>query len=233
MDSQYIDSSAKIVGSKFGGNCKIYRNVSLIHSGLGNQCTVGDDSVIKDAQIDSYCEIERRNLVRSAHIGSVSYTGAGTSIMWAEIGKYCSISRMVSIGANRHDYMATSTMPTYKFLQLTAGELYRPDEPMITIGNDVWIGEGVSVLRKESMRIGDGAVIGAGAVVTKNVPPYAIVAGVPAHIIKYRFEDKIIRELMEIRWWDLPISVIQSNWNVISDALDIDRLRELASKSRR
>ena len=68
------------------------------------------------------------------------------------------------------------------------------------IGNDVWIGQRVVV--KSGCRIGDGAVVGAGAVVTKDVPPYAIVGGVPAKVIRMRFSEDIIERLKEIKWWD-------------------------------
>jgi tetrahydrodipicolinate N-succinyltransferase len=79
------------------------------------------------------------------------------------------------------------------------------DEP-ISIGSDVWIGAGAMIL--DGVNIGHGAVVGARSVVTKNVPPYAIVAGVPARIIRYRFTDEIIARLLEIAWWNLDDSVI-------------------------
>ncbi|KAA0690874.1 antibiotic acetyltransferase [Halopseudomonas laoshanensis] len=72
--------------------------------------------------------------------------------------------------------------------------------PKATIGNDVWIGRSAIIL--SGVSVGDGAVVGAGSIVTKNVPPYAVVAGNPAKIIRYRFEERIIRELMSIKWWE-------------------------------
>lgn len=70
------------------------------------------------------------------------------------------------------------------------------------IGNDVWIGANAIIL--QGVTIGDGAIIAAGAVVTKDVPPYAIVGGVPAKVIKYRFSDEVILKLLQIKWWDKP-----------------------------
>ena len=70
------------------------------------------------------------------------------------------------------------------------------------IGNDVWVGYGATILR--GVNIGNGAIIGAGAVVTKDVPPYAVVAGVPAKIIRFRFDDNKIDSLQKSNWWDKP-----------------------------
>ncbi|WP_370976719.1 CatB-related O-acetyltransferase [Enterobacter roggenkampii] len=79
-------------------------------------------------------------------------------------------------------------------------------EPVI-IGNDVWIGDGAFI--KNGVTIGDGAIIGAKAVVTKNIPPYAIVAGIPAEVIGYRFDEKTICSLLESKWWNLPDDTIR------------------------
>ena len=96
-------------------------------------------------------------------------------------------------------------MPAYRLEKKLGGQLAKhPAEAPITVGNDVWIGQGVSIVRKEGLRIGDGAVIGSGAVVTKSVPDYAIVAGVPARVIRYRFPEEFIPRLLALRWWDWP-----------------------------
>ena len=79
--------------------------------------------------------------------------------------------------------------------------------PPVIIGNDVWIGDGVKI--KNGVTIGDGAIIGACALVIKDVPPYAIVGGVPAKIIKYRFKKNIIKELLKLKWWDLDVEIIK------------------------
>ena len=80
----------------------------------------------------------------------------------------------------------------------------RPPESFtrITVGNDVWIGNSVNIL---GANIGDGAVVAAGAVVTKDVPPYAIVAGVPAEIKRYRFNEKTIARFLRAKWWELEL----------------------------
>ncbi len=74
--------------------------------------------------------------------------------------------------------------------------------------NDVWIGDGAVVLQGAS--IGTGAVVGANAVVTKDVPPYAVVGGIPARVIRYRFRDDIIEELLATEWWEYPLEVLKT-----------------------
>lgn len=83
------------------------------------------------------------------------------------------------------------------------------------IGNDVWFGANVIV--KAGVSIGDGVVAGAGAVITKDVPDYAVVVGIPAHIIKYRFSRKQIDSLKKIQWWNWPIEKILENWDDFAD----------------
>lgn len=129
-----------------------------------------------------------------------------TTIHHTKIGKYCSISRNVRIGLAEHPITLISTNSIFYRRQSNEirGDWVRPiqfdERKPIEIGNDVWIGEFSSI--KGGIKIGDGAVIAARALVTKDVPPYAVVAGIPAKIVKYRFEDTVIKQLLKIKWWD-------------------------------
>ena len=100
------------------------------------------------------------------------------------------------------------------------------------IGNDVWIAAGVNILHK--VKIGNGAVIGAGAVVTKDIPPYAIAAGVPAKVIKYRFDEEFIAELERIKWWNWPRDLIMKNIDLLLSVNvsreTLKRMNEIASE---
>ena len=213
----FVEKTAKINNSTIGENHRVYFNATISNSTVGRNVSVGNDASIKNAKVGSYCEIERRNIIRNATVGDGLVTGHGVTIMWSEIGAFCSFSRMVDIGGNAHSIASATTMPTYKMNQLVTGKIVEhPDEDTVKVGNDVWMGVGATVLRKENIVIGDGAVVGAGAVVTKSVPPYAIVAGVPAKIIGYRFEKHIIDKLLEIKWWNWPIDKIMEHWDLLS-----------------
>ena len=199
---------------------------------VGKRSTIDHDSVVLNSEIGSYVDIEKRNLIRSATIGDMTYTGADVGIMWAEVGKYCCIARRVEIGGNEHNYHAASMMPTYRLRNKLGGKLsVHQDEEMIHIGNDVWIGAGAIIPRKPGLVIGDGAVIGSGAVVTRSVPPYAIVAGVPARVIKYRFSEPVIEKLLRLKWWDWDREKVLEQWDLLSDDLTeeaVDRLLTMA-----
>ncbi len=132
------------------------------------------------------------------------------------IGSYCSISANVYIGPGHHpiDYLTTSPFfynLSFKetYVQQYAQQILNDNsKKKCTIGNDVWIGVNAVIMQGRS--IGDGAIVGANAVVTKDIPPYAIVGGSPAKIIKYRFSKEIVNQLMMLRWWDFPDSVINN-----------------------
>ena len=125
------------------------------------------------------------------------------------IGKFCSIADGVKILlGGEHNYKLGTTYP-FDNLLIRFHELGPTVKTKgnVTIGNDVWIG--YDTLMLSGVTIGDGAVVGAGSVVTKDVEPYAIVGGDPAKLIRYRFSQKIIKFLLELKWWDLPWSRIR------------------------
>ena len=129
------------------------------------------------------------------------------------IGKFCSIGYNVCLGPSQHALNLLSTHPfvcSHSNIELygdltTPMKFVKPNQANnsgVVIENDVWIGHGAIIM--DGVKIGNGAVIGAGAVVTKDVEPYAIMGGVPAKLIRYRFEQNIINELIDLRWWDYP-----------------------------
>ena len=132
-----------------------------------------------------------------------------------KIGRFCSISDDVTImlgGEHRVDWV--TTYPFNKVFSKAAGFTGHPrSRGDVIIGNDVWIAQGSLIL--SGVTIGDGAVIGADSVVTKNVPPYAIVAGNPAHLIRYRFDEATIAALQRIAWWNWPLTQIEEAWPLL------------------
>lgn len=134
----------------------------------------------------------------------VRFAGMGAGL---RIGKYCSIADRVDIflgGNHRTDFVTTYPFTALPGLWpegegLTDFATTRGD---VVIGNDVWIGSGASIL--SGVTVGDGAVIAARAVVTRDVPPYAVIGGNPAKIIRSRFTAEVVEQLQECAWWDLP-----------------------------
>lgn len=124
-----------------------------------------------------------------------------------EIGKYCAIGHGLRIRPRNHytgyANQQVAFQKKYKFPSLLA--IKGP----VTIGNNVWIGDNVIIL--SGVIIGDGSILGAGSVVTKNIPPYSIAVGNPAKVIKRRFSDEIIEQLLTIKWWDWPEDKIRRN----------------------
>lgn len=143
-------------------------------------------------------------------VGAFTYFYSGLVVACESIGRYCSIAGGVRIGQNEHplNWLSTSSFQynNDRFWFHPAGVADRiPEEECDfrgtppTIGNDVWLGSDVTIQR--GVTIGDGAAIASSAVVTKDVPPYAVVGGVPAKVIRYRFEPHVVDELLDLRWW--------------------------------
>ena len=144
--------------------------------------------------------------------------GEGRSLT---VGRYCSISTQVLIflgSEHRTDWISTYPFPAlWKEANSIKGHPFSKGD--VWIGNDVYIGYNVIIL--SGVTIGDGAVIGAGSVVAKDVPPYAVVAGNPAAVIRYRFDEETIKKLLEIKWWDWPDEMVKENIHLIcNDAVD-------------
>lgn len=213
----YIDPSAKIVKSELGKRITVYRNADVRNSKLGDLVQVGDDTVILNCELESNIALNRRNFIQESFIGRFTYTGFNTVVRGVNIGRFCSISWNVSIGGKNHDVENVTTGALWGFYNMYGEKMkdftYGKDKGHCEIGNDVLISSNAVILR--NITIGHGAVIGAGAVVTKDVPPYTVVAGVPAKQMKKRFSDHIIEAMLEIKWWDWPVDVIKANIELI------------------
>ncbi len=162
--------------------------------------------------IDSTSKVDAECTLAKVTMGRYSYVGAGTRITDTRIGHFCSIGARCGIGGGIHPTDMVSTSPAFLKGRNILGKHFAeiPYEPSKTveIGNDVWIGEGVCII--SGVKIGDGSIIGAHAVVTGNVAPYSVVAGVPGRVIKKRFDDEMIEKLLEIKWWDWPDEKLES-----------------------
>lgn len=189
------------------------RHVFSQHS-LEQRWRVGDDlHFAPGTALEPYVHIFGGNVLPSA-MGAFSYA-QGRLLPKFRIGRYCSIADGLTLMGNAHptdwamtspiffDKMPLPGLPAYLTREsesFTFGiKKYDAIPPMVHIGNDVWTGMGIKV--KGGVTIGDGAVIGAGSVVTRDVPPYAIVGGAPARLIRMRFEPEIVARFLSLQPW--------------------------------
>jgi len=177
-------------------------------------------SIDEDSLLGNYNVIFQNVTITNSVIGNHTFIQKDSIINHANIGKFCSIAMRVTIGTGQHPTDHLSSHPAfYSFTQPLAKTYCKKDtyEPFrqTIIGHDVWIGQ--NALVNDGLNIGIGAVIAAGAVVTKDIPEYAIVAGVPAKIIKYRFDEDLRQKIILTKWWDKPESWLQKNYSLFSN----------------
>ena len=188
-------SGVSCINSKLNGNLNIKDNVKLQNAELngtfeiGKGCKImGGVRLVGEISIGKYTSLNGPNMDIEAAIHNV------------KIGNFCSIARNVSIQEFNHDFNRMTTYFVKKNLERKPSKEDLISKGAINIGHDVWIGAHSVILSGST--IGTGAVIAANSVVSGIVPPYAIVAGTPAKVIKYRFDDKIIAQLLESEWWN-------------------------------
>lgn len=150
-------------------------------------------------------------------LGAYSYMNEGGFLRDGSfVGRFCSIGRRVTIGAGMHAMHGLSTHPALargngpKYNRDQLAQLSIPprrDLRFTVLGNDVWIGDGAVVV--PGVTVGTGAVIGANSVVTRDVPPYAVVGGIPARVIRHRHPPQVVEALMAAGWWELPLAQLQ------------------------
>ncbi len=205
---------SKYFGSLFSSK-KLSKHISLFsfwdhHTRFSKEIYLGAFSRIENTTIGNYTRIKPL-----------------CNIFNAEIGKYCSIAKGTKIGLGKHPTYLLSTNSIF-YKQGISDSFARPIDfnefETVHIGNDVWIG--LESVIMDGVTIGDGAIIAARSVVTKDVPPYSIVGGAPAKVIKYRFDQAIIDLLLKIKWWELNDDEIKEKLSLFTkENLSIDDIK--------
>lgn len=188
----------------------IMNKIKYPHSIIDRGCCFTDDSIIgKHSHLFSKCTVNH------SHIGKYTYIGRNSLVQNTTIGNYCSISHDFNCGLGNHPLDQFSTSPIfYKknnplHISIVEKDSDFQEYKHISIGHDVWIGARVTIL--DGVKIGNGAVIASGAVVTRDIPPYAIAGGIPAKIIKYRVKNDHDISIPQ-EWWDYhPLEIITLN----------------------
>lgn len=184
------------------------------------------------------CNAVGRHSNFGGSLGAYSYVG-GHCDLFATVGRFTSIGSRVYTLMHRHPYsypFATTSPAFYSVRGQCGGEAFATENIFgecvtttaagrcgaVAIGNDCWINSNVTLI--SGITVGDGAVVLAGAVVTKDVPPYAVVGGVPAKVLRYRYEEEDIKWLLATRWWERDPQWLRANWRAFSD---ISKLKEI------
>ena len=206
---------------------KQYRNRYKVR----NKARINRTALFNNVTFEGHNTLMKNVVAVNSYIGEGTYINDSSQIYGCKIGRYCSIADNVCTVLGQHPVdKFTSMFPAFYYdttsqisFSFHKGKSLYSCKRMpqgesnfnIVIGNDVWIGSHAIILG--GVTIGDGAVIAAGAVVTKDVEPYEIVGVVPAKHIKYRFSKEVIDELLSIKWWERSFDDIKSNYMHIND----------------
>lgn len=186
-------------------------------------------SGVNDTKFDGCNVVDRGTNVQHSHIGFATVIGPNCKVAYTDIGKYCSIAPNVKVIVGTHPSKKfVSTCPVFYSTRQGRGFSYVEKQKFeefqfldsknrisVIIGNDVWIGANVTIL--QGVKIGDGAIIAAGAVVIHDVEPYTIVGGVPAKKIRDRFTDEQKEVLQNVQWWNRDQKWLKKNAEYFSD----------------
>jgi acetyltransferase-like isoleucine patch superfamily enzyme len=185
-----------------GSTDGLARRASLVFAKVLKKCRL---SAISRSTVHATSMIESGTSFYHSTMDRHSFCGYDCEMFHADIGRYVSIANEVVLGGGRHPMEWVGMSPVFyegsDSVKMKFSTHSRAPIKRVTVGHDVWIGRSAIVL--SGVSIGNGAVVGAGAVVTRPVPAYAVVGGSPARIIKYRFSDAVIARLIASDWWSM------------------------------
>jgi acetyltransferase-like isoleucine patch superfamily enzyme len=219
--SAAVSILANVTKSSVGQGCSIARRSRISRCQLGVMCNIGRRVKIKNSVLSGFNAISSRVSLKKVSLGLYSYIASDTSLVDISIGRFCSIGPGVKNHLGNHpSRVFVSTHPSF----------YSPDSPTgafvdqvhfegygqnVEIGNDVWVG--AESLLMDGITIGNGAIVAARSVVTKDVSPYSIVGGTPAKLIRYRFDEEEIELLEESQWWNRDLAWVKTNIGLFQD----------------
>lgn len=201
----------------------------------GKNVSFSPDFDFKNSSFGNDVYIGRNVILRNSSIDNNSYVSDNSKIINTKIGKFCSIGPNVKIILGKHPIDFVSTHPSFysknKPFKVYADKDFVMEYETVVLGNDVWIGDNVII--PNGIKIGNGAVIAAGAIVTKDVEPYSIVGGIPAKIIKYRFDKSTINKIEESNWWNWTETDFFKNYKSFQDIELFFKLLDSKNKIKR
>ncbi|PKM13175.1 MAG: acetyltransferase [Gammaproteobacteria bacterium HGW-Gammaproteobacteria-3] len=201
--------------------CKYYyetkywnRHLKIYYMTNVSNCSFGQYNILYDDVV-----------LNQVSLGDYSYVASNTRMARVTVGKFCCIGPDVMAGLGRHptrDFVSVHPVfysPLAQSGVTFTSKSYFDEFGKITIGHDVWIGARAIII--EGTTIGNGAVVAAGSVVTKDVPPYAVVGGVPAKVLRYRFSPNEIEFLLKMEWWNRDVDWLKANFNKFHDISEL------------
>lgn len=233
-----IEKNTNITESSLTGTVNMNRNSKILDSTLSGSITIAENSIVKGAKINgNFVAGENLKLLGegisiygNVEVGRFTSLNGPNFDIYSRlnkvvIGSFCSVARNVAFQEYSH---RTDRISTYYFNNNVFKENMQDDicsKGDIIVGNDVWIGTQSVILTGVS--IGHGAIIAANSVISKDIPPYAIAAGSPAKVIKYRFSEEVIGKLLNLKWWDWDIVKIKENQVLFESDLSDDILSDI------
>ncbi len=209
-DGSVLSGAVLHAGTVVGPRAAVHPGARIARSTLGAHCTVEAGAEIYGCALGDHVALQPRVSLTDTRAGSFNYVAIEARLNDVSVGSFCSIGPRVTIGTGEHPAHFLSTSPVFYSPRKQTGVTFLPagsgapfaERLRVHIGHDVWIGAHVFV--RDGVRIGNGAIVAAGAVVTRDVAPYQIVGGVPARPLRLRFPADIIARLEALAWWRWP-----------------------------
>ncbi|MFW6145874.1 MAG: CatB-related O-acetyltransferase [Planctomycetota bacterium] len=209
---------ADVTDVKLAAGCLISDGAGVTTSRLGANVTVRRAARLTRATVGAHTLVGPCTELTDVTVGGYSYFAGHATVRSATFGRFCSIGRELLCGLGEHPTDRVSTSPVFYSTAPPGGVTFATRDTAVehvpvTVGSDVWIG--ARVFLRDGITLGHGAIVAAGAVVVDDVPPYAIVGGTPARVIRYRFDEATVERLLATAWWAWDVSRLQAAADVL------------------